>query len=81
MAAKKKSTGDIYEYLSSTQLENLRDMDKSSNSDAKFVGSLLCTLFKESVLKKSSYRGGQSNFNKTRHLPLDSGKIEVMKSM
>lgn len=71
----------IGEYLSSIQLENLNEIDPSPTADAKFVSLLLCVLFKESVLKQSSYRGGASNFNQKRHSPLDSTKIEFMKSM
>lgn len=67
-------------YLSSIQLENLKEINKSPNADSKFISSLLCALFKESVLKKSSYRGCASNFNQKRHLALDSTKVELMKS-
>lgn len=67
--------------LTSVQLQNINDIDKSKNSDSKFVGYLLCALFESSTLKLSSYRGGSSNYNKKNHLALDANKVQLIESI
>lgn len=76
-----KNRFSVEKYLSSTQLQNLKEINESTSADSKFVSFLLSALFIESVLKQSSYRGGASNFNQKCHLALDSTKLELMKSI
>lgn len=59
-------------------LEELWQIDVSPKDDGKFVDFLLMELFDVDVLRKSSFGGGISNYNKVAHIALDPHKLNFI---
>lgn len=62
------------------QVNQLKNMDKSSNFDSKFISCLLTIVFGTEVLKRSSAGGRASNYNGIVHERLDPQKLEFIRS-
>lgn len=64
--------------LTKESIEELKGVSKAAEMDSIFVATLLTLVFTDDVLKISSARGRQSNYNKVSHAALDRSKLQFI---